>query len=276
MCSLNGGISLKIHQHEDLTQIEFYNRRFGMVMKVSIYFMDGLLIDTGTIRKKQELTPVFETWNIDQVVLTHHHEDHSGLAYWLQTEKNVRLFSHQLGIEKGAAKSRLPYYRYFFWGPKRPYNADKVGKILETENYTWETIHTPGHAKDHIALYNREKGWMFGGDLYVQRQPKSIFSFESIPELIQSLQKILTYDFTTYMCSHVGIIQDGRKAIQGKLDYLLSIQSKIMHLHEQGWSFSEIKKKLFPERHMLQYLSLFDNSPTHIIRSIIDEKNKLT
>jgi len=115
---------------------------------------------------------------------------------------------------------------------------------------------------------------MFGGDLYVQRQPKSIFSFESIPELIQSLQRILTYDFTTYMCSHVGIIPDGRKAIKGKLDYLLSIQDQVIYLHEKGWSFTEIKKKLFPGRHILHYISLFDNSPTHIIRSIIDENSK--
>jgi len=263
---------LKVHSYEDMTQVELYNRMFGMTLKTSIYFIDGLLIDTGTIRKKKQLIPMFKSWSIDKVLLTHHHEDHSGLAHWLVAEKNVPLYCHELGISKGVAKSRLPLYRRIFWGPKKPYQANVVNETLSTNNYMWQIIHTPGHAKDHIALYNANKRWLFGGDLYVQRKPKSMFSFESVPELIKSLETILTYDFTTYICSHVGIIEKGRQVIEEKLSYLRSIQDEILFLHEKGMTHTDIRKKLFPERHMIQYFSLFDNSPVHLIRSVINKR----
>lgn len=263
---------MKVHTYEDMTQVELYNRMFGMTLKASIYFIDGLLIDTGTIRKRKQLIPLFKSWSIDKVLLTHHHEDHSGLAYWLGKEKGIPLYCHELGIEKGVNINRLPLYRRIFWGPKKPYQAKAVNRTFSTSNYTWQTIHTPGHAKDHLALYNKEKGWLFGGDLYVQRRPKSMFSFESVPELIQSLETVLTYDFTTYICSHVGMINNGRQAVEEKLSYLRALRDEILFLYEQGMTHTHIRKKLFPERHMIQYFSFFDNSPEHLIRSVINDE----
>lgn len=263
---------MKVHTYEDLQQIELYHRMFGITLKASIYFIDGLLIDTGTIRKKKQLIPIFNAWDIDKVLLTHHHEDHSGLAYWLESEKKVPIYSHKLGVQKGTINSRLPFYRRVFWGPKKSYNPLETDETFSTKQYTWEVIHTPGHAKDHIALYNKEKGWLFGGDLYVQRRPKSMFSFESVPHLIQSLEKVLTYDFTTYICSHVGVIPNGYEVIAEKLSYLYFIQKKVLTLHKQGLSAVDIRKQLLPEHHLLHYLSFFDNSPIHLIRSIINEQ----
>lgn len=263
---------MKIDTYEDMTQIELSNRMFGMTLKASLYFVDGLLIDTGTIRKKKQLVNILNDLPIEKVLLTHHHEDHSGLAHWLSREKNLPIYCHQLGVEKGAKNMRLPLYRRVFWGPKKSYQAIAIQDEFLTDNYLWRTIHTPGHAKDHIALYNEEKGWLFGGDLYVQRQPKSLFSFESLPQLIKSLEKILTYDFTTYICSHAGVLPKGRQAIEGKLNYLCSVRDQVYDLHERGMTTLEIRKKLFPKRHMIHYLSFFDNSPTHLIRSVIKDK----
>src|SRR5699024_5577183 len=186
-------------------------------------------------------------------------------------EKNLPIYSHQLGIAKGVAKTRLPFYRRVFWGPRKSYPAITISDTFVTNNYRWDIIHTPGHAKDHIALYNAEKGWLFVGDLYVQRQPKSMFSFESVPQLIRSLERVLTYDFATYICSHVGVIENGRQVIKDKLNYLQAVQGEILLLHEQGMTTSEIRRRLFPERHMIQYFSFFDNSPSHLIRSVINE-----
>lgn len=263
------GIYMKKKMHDDLTEIQLINRRFGMTLKVSLFYIDHLLIDTGTIRKKEQLLPVFNEWDIEQVVVTHHHEDHSGLAYWLEENKDLKIYGHYSGVDLGRSTKRLPFYRRVFWGPKKPYNISPLQESFQTNRYTWDVIHTPGHAPDHIALFNREKKWMFGGDLYVQRQPKSMFSFESVPTLIQSLKTLLTYDFSIYICSHVGVIPRGREAIEGKLNYLKMMQKNILTLHEAGLSVNNIRKKLLPERHPLHYLSFLDNSPKHMIRSVL-------
>jgi len=261
---------LEIKTLEDLLQAETTVALAGQKLLVSIFYIDNLLIDTGPSRRKDLLIPLFEEWEIDDVILTHHHEDHTGLAYWLQTRKQASLHMHENGIEGCKQEVRLPLYRHLFWGKRQPFEASNVGDTFETEHYTWEIIHTPGHADDHIALYNVEKGWLFGGDLYANPKPKSMFKFESVPETIRSLRKVLAYDFGTYICSHTGIILDGKKAIKKKLDYLISQQQEVLFLYNKGFTPKQIRKKLFPERHPMHYFSLFENSPMHFIHSIIN------
>lgn len=255
---------------EDLVQAELSVTRMGQKLNVSVFILDGLLIDTGPYRKHDELSALFEQSDISEVVLTHHHEDHTGMAYWFE-EREVPIYMHHKGIDLCEKKAKLPIYRQVFWGKRPPFKAEPVSDIFRTPEYTWETIYTPGHADDHIALYNREKGWMFGGDLFVMPKPKSMYRFESLPTLIRSLRKVLTYNFDVYIDSHAGILPDGKKRLQEKLRYLIQVQQEVLFLYNEGTSVSKIRKKLFPERHFMHYVSLFENSPKHMIRSIIHQ-----
>lgn len=253
-------------------QATFSISMFGLKLEVSTFMIDGLLIDTGPVKGKEKLVPIFQEWPIKQVVLTHHHEDHTGLAYWIQDHKNVPIYIHESGINICATEGKHPFYRRVFWGKRHPFQALPLGKMFQTPHYTWDVIHTPGHAYDHVTLFNREKKWMFGGDLYVHPKPKSMFVFESLPVMILSLQKILTYDFEVYICSHVGVIEEGRKVIERKLNYLQALQTEILSLYDQGMSAQEIRKRLFPKRHPMNYLSFFENSSKHLIHSVLEEK----
>lgn len=260
---------MKIKQLEDLQQAELTVTFGSQRLLVSVFLIDGLLIDTGPPKMKRELVQLFSEWDMEQVVLTHHHEDHTGMANWIQLHKKIPIYLHEAGIPACESKMNLPFYRKVFWGERKPYEALPLQNIHHTPNYEWSIIHTPGHADDHVALWNREKGWMFGGDLYVQAHPKSSFAFESIPTIIDSLEKLLAYDFETYFCSHVGVLQNGRNMIEKKLDYLTSIQQEVLHLAGQGMTSREIRKRLFPKRHPMHYLSFFENSPMHFVNSIL-------
>lgn len=260
---------MKFKTYDDLQQVEMKLSFGKQKMTVSIYLVDGLLVDTGPAKMKSKLIPLFQQWDIKKVILTHHHEDHTGMANWLQETKGIQSFIHNSGIGNCEKEMKLPFYRKIFWGEREPFQPEELPDTFSTPNYNWDVIHTPGHAHDHVALFNREKGWMFGGDLYVQPSPKSMFAFESVPEIIESLKKILTYDFETYMCSHAGVKTQGRKVISDKLDYLVSVQQEVQHLYDSGMSPQAIKKKLYPKSHPMHYLSFFENSPKHIITSIL-------
>lgn len=238
---------------DDLIQVELINSFAGQKLSVSVFLIDGLLIDTGSSRKNETLIPILEEWDFSKVILTHHHEDHTGAAHWIQENKNVPIYIHESGMENCVDRMKLPLYRKVFWGERKPFQPKALGNTLKSPNYTWDVIHTPGHAHDHIALYNREKKWLFGGDLYVQSTPKSLFAFESIPTIIQSLRTMLTYDFEIYICSHAGIIQNGRCQIEKKLNYLMGIEEKVLSLHNNGKSKREIRKQLFPKSHPMNY-----------------------
>src|SRR5690625_2875268 len=195
-------ILLQLKQFEEMQQAEMTVSMGGQTIIVSVFLFDELLIDTGPVRKKEQLIPLLKQWEMDQVIITHHHEDHSGLGRWLQDHKRIPIYMHEKGSYICRKREPIPFYRRIFWGKREPFVATPLGDVFRTEHYTWDVIYTPGHADDHIALYNREKGWMFGGDLFVYPRPKSMYAFESLPVMIKSLQKVLAYDFNTYICSH--------------------------------------------------------------------------
>lgn len=260
---------MQITSYGELKQAQLWIALAGQRITVSVYLIDGLLIDTGPIKMRKQLMQLFNEWPINEVVLTHHHEDHTGMANWLQTNKEVPIYIHESGIEKCIAPIKLPLYRKVFWGERACFQPLALNETFKTPHYTWDVIHTPGHADDHVALYNQEKRWMFGGDLYVQSNPKSLFSFESVPLTIQSLRLLLTYDFEVYICAHAGYIKEGRKAIEEKLNYLEEIERQVLRLNTEGHTKRQIQKMLFPKRHPMNYLTLFENSPRHIVNSIL-------
>jgi len=261
---------VNIKEYEDLIQVELMVSMIGQQLAVSVFFIDGLLIDTGPNKREDEMLSLFEELDIEQVVLTHHHEDHAGLAHWIQKHINVPIHMHSLGVKKCKKRERLPLYRRLFWGKRPRFEAIPIGENFRTEHYAWEVIHTPGHANDHIALYNPEKKWMFGGDLFVSPKPKSAYRFESVPLMIQSLRKILTYDFDVYICSHAGILFEGKQLLQRKLQYLMNMQQEVWFLHNEGKSVKQIQKELFPKKHFMHYISMFENSPKHFVRSVLE------
>ena len=260
---------MKTSIYDDLQQVELHNMMAGQNLRVSIFYLDGMVIDTGPSKKIDTVFPFIQSWNAEKIVCTHHHEDHTGGAYYIAKKLNIPIYMHPLGVKICKEKAHMPLYRKIYWGNRLPFTALPLEDTFQTKQYTWDVLHTPGHADDHIALYNREKKWMFGGDLYVRPTPKSMFAFESIPQMIASLKKLLTYDFDVFICSHAGIIEEGRKAIEHKLAYLQQVQQDVQKLHEEGLSQRCIRKQLFPRKHPMHYLSFFENSPQHIVTSVL-------
>src|SRR5699024_12350467 len=100
---------------------------------------------------------------------------------------------------------------------------------------------------------------------------KSMFRFELLATITRSLRKGVSYNCEGYIDSHGCILSDGKKRLQEKLRYLIQVQQEVLFLYNEGTSVSKIRKKLFPERHFMHYVSLFENSPKHMIRSIIHQ-----
>ncbi|MCA0170635.1 MBL fold metallo-hydrolase [Bacillus sp. RAR_GA_16] len=261
---------LAVSEFEGIKAIKGTFQLGSVRMNVYLYLVDELLIDCGPSRLRKEITDFLSTENYTQIILTHHHEDHTGNASIVPS--SIPIYIHPEGIPLCRTRPHLPLYRRVFWGSRKPFETKGIEHQLKTRNHTFDLLHTPGHAPDHLALLEKEQGWLFTGDLYVMSHPKSIFAFESIPDVIQSLHKVLSYEFDTVFCSHAGILHHGRRRLEEKLDYLLSIQAQVLQKHNDGKPASVIQKELFPDRHVLNYFSLFENSSKHIITSILKKE----
>lgn len=229
--------------------------RFLPSMQVYIYFIDGLLIDSGPRTNRTKVAEHLKKWDIQKVAITHHHPDHSGLVPWLRKHFEVRVYlntssTHKLGE----------------WTEQYP-------DTIYTNHFEIIPIHTPGHTEDHVCLYVPTEGWLFTGDLYVTSFPKVSLRSESISQYIDSLQKVLTYDIETIFCAHQGVLPNGKERLEEKLHYLKTIQSQVIELHKAGYNERMITRKMFPEKAKLEWISFGAFSSAHLVRSCLRESN---
>jgi glyoxylase-like metal-dependent hydrolase (beta-lactamase superfamily II) len=129
--------------------------------------------------------------HIEQIVLTHHHPDHYGMAGWFQERTGAPVLLSETGWQQAQ----------LLWGPEQPMSAlllelfarhglDAAGLEAMTKHMdsfvpfvspqpqitllregavrlgdrTYEAIETPGHAAGHLIFYDAEAAVIFCGD----------------------------------------------------------------------------------------------------------------
>ena len=244
-------------------------------MSVNIFLTDGMLVDTGAQILLQELIPFFESADFDLVALTHYHEDHTGGAAWIQEHRNVPIYIHPMSLDVCAKDAEYPDYRRVFWGDRDAFKAQPLGSVVQSRTQTWEPIFTPGHARDHMVYLNHSNGMLFSGDLYVTPKTKLVLREESVPVIIDSIRRLLQYDFQEVFCCHAGYVQNGKEMFEKKLDYLENLRGEILRLHNQGLEVHEIQQSVLPNRYPLIEISGHEWDSEHIITSILKEDKGL-
>ncbi|KOP80513.1 beta-lactamase [Lysinibacillus sp. FJAT-14745] len=263
--------SIEIRQNRDVQCAHGKVAIQGIGMSVYSFFVDGLLIDTGSYSLSQEFQSFFNEIQIEQLALTHSHEDHSGNAAWIQQHKNVPIYIHRDSVNVCAKDGEYPFYRQALWGERPAFIAQPLGNTFQTNSATWDVIETPGHTTDHLSFYNRETGAMFTGDLYIQTKTKVVLDEENIVHTLASLKKILNYDFEVVYCCHAGFLADGRAKIQEKIAYLEEMESNIRLLFDKGYSVEEMTKSIFSRDYPITKVSGEQWSSKHIITAFINQ-----
>ncbi|WP_040207493.1 MBL fold metallo-hydrolase [Neobacillus jeddahensis] len=241
----------------------------GVSLNVHSYVVDGVLIDTGAQSLHKHFEAFIDEADFDQVMITHFHEDHTGCAAYVEKTKKLPIYLNEKTIDYCAQRADYPLYRQLFWGKRKPFHAQAMPETFTSRKATWDVIDTPGHAYDHKAFFNRETGQLFTGDLFVNERTKVVLAEESIPTIIHSLDRVLTYDFEEVFCHHAGFVKDGRAALERKRDYLVSIKQEVFALHKQGDSVEAIRDKLFPKKYPIIKFSSGEWDSLHIVTSIL-------
>ncbi|ATP39694.1 MBL fold metallo-hydrolase [Solibacillus sp. R5-41] len=266
----------KISERNEMSGVRMVNGiiKFQAIqLNVHCFEVDGVLIDTGAKSLLNQFKPFFKEMDVDQIVLTHYHEDHSGGAQYLQNEYQLPVYMNELKIQECKEKATYPFYRRAFWGRRPAFHAQAIGTTFESRNATWRVIETPGHTQDHLAFLNTSTGQIFTGDLYVSPKTKLVLREESVPTIISSIENLLTYDFQEGFCNHAGYMKDAKKELTKKLDYLCELSERIESLRREGRSVKEINEKLFMKKYPITRVSSGEWDSTHIVTSVIGKGN---
>ena len=210
-----------------------------------VYYVDGLLVDSGPPNLAHEVARLCRELTVRQCVTTHHHEDHTGSHGLLREYLHITPLAHGRGVARIAQPDLHPQlYRRAAWGVPAPAHAEAVGDQLETRRFQFKVIHTPGHAEDHIVLWEPNRQWLFSGDLYLAPRLKYLRADEDVYALLDSLRKVITLEPQVLFCQHRGRVGNATVMLRQKLDSLVELDERIKKLHRQGLGEAQITQAL--------------------------------
>ena len=259
---------------DDVTGFNFGVGLFAPpLMTAWCYELDGILIDTGITRMHREAMDIFSPLAPATILLTHHHEDHSGNAGPLSRRLGIPVFGHPYAARKLAHAYRIFPYQHLMWGKAFPARIAPFPQVIESRSgrYHLSSIHTPGHSKDHTVFYEASEGWLFSGDLFLGEKIKYFRADEQMAPQIASIRKILELDFHRLYCAHRPTMVGGKKALTQKLDYLENLSGEVLQLHGKGLTEKEIIAQLDTrDDRSIRWLTMDNVSFGHMVRAVLN------
>jgi glyoxylase-like metal-dependent hydrolase (beta-lactamase superfamily II) len=262
---------LKHKKHEAVEVFRFGYSPFGKpYMTVYCYYLDGLLIDTAQRNCEKLVLETFQNKPIEQIALTHWHEDHTGNLSTLATAHHAKVLAHPITQEKLRKGFKIHPYEKFLFGKIKPFHGQLLDNqaFIETNSYKLVPIFTPGHSEDHTVFLEKNNGWLFAGDLWVGVKIRVFRKDEKFWQQVESFKKVLEYDFDVLFCGHNPRLKNGKELLEQKLQYFEDFGGKVLVFHQKGLTNKEIIKALERKESLLiKALFSFDVSLEHMIEA---------
>lgn len=268
----------KTYQHENgpYSVYGFRVGRFNLGINTTfiLYRIGDTLIDTGPSNQWSTIKRVLKPLSIKTLLLTHHHEDHSGNANRISKLKKLVPYAPALGQEKLAKGYATPILQKLIWGSPLKVSTQTLPDKLNINGATdSETeviaVHTPGHAKDLTCLFLPQQKYLFSGDMYISKSLKYLRADEDLAQLMDSLRKLIALNFEILFCPHNGIVEQGKQALEGKLSNLVKLCQQTQVLAEKGLSEDEIVIELLGPEDWLTKMSKGNISKGNLIRQAL-------
>jgi glyoxylase-like metal-dependent hydrolase (beta-lactamase superfamily II) len=258
-------------QHGDVEGIRVGRFPFRYNTTCIVYRLGSTVIDTGPPNQWRVVRAFLAERAVRQVVVTHYHEDHGGNLAPIQRAFAAPVYAPRLGLaELGAGFPQRPY-QHLFWGrPERVQARELPREVPLGDGRLLEAIPAPGHSADMTCYLDRQRGWLFAGDLYIAARPRLLRQDEDLRAEIASLRHVLAYDFETLFCAHRGALGSGRAVLRRKLDFLESLSQRAADLHRQGRSAREITRLLLGREGFMTFATGFHFSKRNLIAGCLD------
>ena len=175
------------------------------------------------------------------------------------------LYKDKAPLFKRARKRLHNFFRWAFYKPLVGLTFLKNPDIIlenETELFInwepWSILSTPGHASDHVSLYNEKKGVLFAGDNILRRITTWLGPPDSnLSDYIQTLEKISKLpNLQVIFSAHGGPITNPKERIDEVLKHRHRRTEQVVRIIQkraiQGISLDEIIENLYPNINLMK------------------------
>ncbi len=176
--------------------------------------------------------------DVVDLVITHAHSDHLGLAARIVAESGCTMWMHpaheaftdgarepekiyaareRRALAEGVPPEILRHFASvgeetdFALGPLPPYRELRSGMQIPSSLGSWDVIETPGHSPSHVCLYQADERLLLLGDL-VSRVFAPWYDYgytpDPVAELAGSLELVATLDVELALPGHGRPIED--------------------------------------------------------------------
>jgi glyoxylase-like metal-dependent hydrolase (beta-lactamase superfamily II) len=204
------------------------------------------LIDTGVRTGEafknlsQQLRQAgLEISDVRKLIATHLHGDHVGLMNQIRYSSGAKIYAHvealkEKQVQKGRDRAQEYMRELKLLGGTAPngllsriterikkrqmrvFQIDKSlmdGQILELKGSTLKIIHTPGHAREHICLYDAEKQLLYSGDFILPKITPHISLHnpqggDPLGDYLEALEKIRGLSVNLVLPAHEWVFQN--------------------------------------------------------------------
>jgi len=214
------------------------------------------------------------------VILTHHHPDHVGFVHRIQKLNNgVKVYAHPLAVpyiahDKPFLHNRIMFfdrlYREMDGMPEAAMQIDKFkSSFKDSEAYRIEgdieriqegdtildfkVLDVPGHAPDHILLYDPERKWAIVGDLVIAHMSTNAIIepdangclIPTVTQQLASLKRLLSLDVDLLFTGHGDVIPSPQAVIESKIERIGQKLERIANYIREGYHTAGSMARLY-------------------------------
>lgn len=246
------------------------------------------------------------------LVITHAHPDHYGLAARIVAESGARVCSHHINVprlanDQSEVSQRYAYYAQILQHAGVPLSSlvglqaelSTVGRyaqpltvdvalndqdMLVLAESSWEVMHTPGHARGHICLYNPENRYLLAGDhllpdissnpILEPPLPGEIERPRSLAQYLRSLKRLEALEIAVAWPGHGVPITDHRSLIGQRMQFHRQRAEEIAAiLFEEPKTAFQIATSLFSDLQGMQVFLAVSEVIGHL--DILEEEGRV-
>ncbi len=243
-------------RHDEIEGLRAGRFKLGINTTCIVYRIGATVIDTGPPNQWRAVRRFLRERRVHQVLITHHHEDHSGNGARIQTAMGGRVLGPESGLQPMARGFPLRAYQRIIWGRPARFAAEAVpAEMPVARGLTLQALHCPGHSQDMTCYLVPERGWLFSGDLYIASRTRYLRADEDVGQQLESLRRLLEVDFETLFCAHRGFVAEGKLAVERKLTFLEELCRRVRQMQDQGIGVREITRRILGREDVLRWFT---------------------